>query len=130
MGRRRSIHIPPVKHGAPIPMAAVVGDILMSSGIIGADPRTGILGTTAEQQAQFAFANLERVIAAAKGSIGDVVHVTVFLQDFADRGAVNEPWLRMFPDEDDRPARHTLRADLPGELLVQIEVVAVLDTPT
>ena len=32
----------------------------------------------------------------------------------------------MFPDEDDRPARHTVRADLRRGMLVQLEFIAVI----
>ena len=37
----RSIHVDGVQHGAPIPMGARVGNMIFSSGIIGADPSTG-----------------------------------------------------------------------------------------
>jgi hypothetical protein len=32
----------------------------------------------------------------------------------------------MFLDEHDRPARHTTQSDLPGTLVIQVEMVAVL----
>jgi 2-iminobutanoate/2-iminopropanoate deaminase len=125
--RRRTIHIDPVRHAAPIPMAAVVGNVLMTSGVMGADPATGDLAESADDQARFAFQNVQRVLEAAGGSLDDVVHVTVFVKDFAFREAVNKPWLELYPDENDRPARHTVKADLPGTMLVQLEVVAVLE---
>jgi 2-iminobutanoate/2-iminopropanoate deaminase len=125
--RRRTIHIDPVRHAAPIPMAAVVGNVLMTSGVMGADPATGDLAEGADDQARFAFQNVQRVLEAAGGSLDDVVHVTVFVKDFAFREAVNKPWLELYPDENDRPARHTVKADLPGTMLVQLEVVAVLE---
>ena len=53
--------------------------------------------------------------------------MTCLLADLGDREAINRPWLDMFPDEDDRPARHTSRYDPPGGMKVQIEIVAVLD---
>ena len=127
MARRRSVFIDPVRHTAPIPMAAVVGNLLMTSGIMGADPSTGELAASTEDQARFVFENLERVLAEAGGSVDDVVHVTVFVKDLAYREAVNVPWLDRFPDEGNRPARHTVQADLPGAMLVQIEVVAVIE---
>ena len=46
--------------------------------------------------------------------------------DDAYRGDVNREWLSMFPDEDDRPARHIVRTDLRRGMLVQCEFVAVL----
>jgi hypothetical protein len=32
----------------------------------------------------------------------------------------------MFPDENNEPVRHAIKADLPGENIVQLEIVAVL----
>ena len=124
---RRSIHIDPVRHAAPIPMAAKVGNLLMTSGILGADPATGEMAEGPEAQARFCFENMRRILSAAGGSLGDVVHVTVFVKDHSYRQAVNVPWLELFPDENDRPARHTLKAELPGTLEVQLEVVAVIE---
>ena len=50
------------------------------------------------------------------------------MKDRSQREAVNAPWLEMFPDEDDRPARHAIEYDaFPPGILVQLEVVAVLD---
>ena len=49
------------------------------------------------------------------------------LADLGDRDALNQPWLEMFPDENDRLARHTSKYDPPGGMKVQIEIVAVLD---
>jgi 2-iminobutanoate/2-iminopropanoate deaminase len=54
-----------------------------------------------------------------------VAKLNVFLSDDADRAHVNTEWLRMFPDPDDRPARHTVRADLRRGMLMQLEFVAV-----
>ena len=50
------------------------------------------------------------------------------MQDRSQRDAVNRPWLKMFPDEEDRPARHAIEYQgfTPG-ILVQLEIVAVLD---
>src|SRR5262245_8852192 len=107
-------------------MAAMVRNVLMTSGILGADPATGDLADNADDQASFAFENLRRVLDAAGGSLDDVVHITVFVKDLALRESVNKPWLTLFPDEHDRPARHTIKADLPGTMLVQLEVVAVI----
>ena len=51
--------------------------------------------------------------------------LTVFLSDDANRAHVNTEWLKMFPDADDRPARHTVRTDLRRGMLVQLEFIAV-----
>jgi 2-iminobutanoate/2-iminopropanoate deaminase len=54
-----------------------------------------------------------------------VAKLTVFLDDDAHRAHVNTEWLKMFPDADDRPARHTVRTDLRRGMLVQLEFIAV-----
>ena len=40
--------------------------------------------------------------------------------------ALNREWTAAFPDETSRPARHVLKADLGGGILVQADVIAVL----
>jgi 2-iminobutanoate/2-iminopropanoate deaminase len=55
-----------------------------------------------------------------------VAKLTVFLDDDADRAHVNTEWLKMFPDADDRPARHTVRTDLRRGMRVQLEFIAVV----
>ena len=45
------------------------------------------------------------------------------------REALNVEWIKCFPDEHDRPARHTLvKTDLPGGMLMQIEIIAVIQS--
>jgi 2-iminobutanoate/2-iminopropanoate deaminase len=121
----QSFEIPPVKHNAPIPMAAKVGNVVMTSGVMGADPQTGQVPESLEEQAKNCFINLETVLTKAGATKDDVVRVTVFIKSNQNRQLVNPPWLEMFPDENARPARHqtvveTLNFD------IQIEAIAVL----
>ena len=54
--------------------------------------------------------------------------IKVYMKDRSQRDAVNRPWLEMFPDEDDRPARHAIEYDaFPPGVLVQLEIIAVVD---
>lgn len=108
-------------------MAAKVGNLLMTSGVLGADPGTGELAEGPEAQARFCFENMRRILDQAGGALDDVVHVTVFVREHSYRQAVNVPWLELFPDENDRPARHTLKAELPGTMEVQLEFVALIE---
>ena len=59
-GKRRSVHVDGVEHGAPIPMGAVVGNMLFSSGIGGIDPANGIAPTDLGEQCELAFTNMEK----------------------------------------------------------------------
>lgn len=127
MGKRTSYQIPGVKHAAPIPFGARVGNTLYSSAIQGIDAATGKLSEDVYEQAEHCFKNLRTLLEVAGSSPGDIVRMTCLLADLGDREAINRPWLEMFPDENDRPARHTSRYDPPGGMKVQIEIVAVLD---
>ena len=123
---RQSLEIPGAKHAAPIPMGARVGNMVFSSGIMGQDPATGRLPEDAKSQVKFAFVNMEALMKAAGGSVADVGRVTVFVKDNSLRPLINEQWLKYFPDEHDRPARHTTVVDVAGGMLVQLEIIAVL----
>jgi 2-iminobutanoate/2-iminopropanoate deaminase len=103
---RESFEILPVKHNAPIPMASRVGNILYTSGIMGADPDSGRLPEAIEEQAENCFRNLANVLARAGARPEEVVKVTVYIKSNNTRQAVNPAWLKMFPDEHSRPASH------------------------
>lgn len=123
----RSLEIPGVSHGnAPIPMGARVGNMIFSSGIMGKDPATNELPADVELQAKFAFENMLALLKAGGASLDNLARMTVFIKNETARPAVNAQWLKFFPDPHDRPARHTLVYDLPGGMLLQLEIVAVI----
>jgi len=125
--RPRSLEVPGVSHGgAPIPMGARVGNMLFSSGIMGKDPATNELPADVNLQAKFAFENMQALLKAGGATLDDLAHMTVFIREESARAAINEQWLRCFPDPHDRPARHTLTYDLRGGMLLQLEIVAVI----
>ena len=124
----RSIHVDGVKHGAPIPFGARVGNMIFSSGIIGTDPATGKVPDDLDSQCVFAFANMKTMLENAGGNLENIGSIKVYMKDRSQRESVNRPWLEMFPDEDDRPARHAIEYDaFPPGILVQLEVIAVVD---
>ena len=127
MGKRQTLEIPGVTHGAPIPMGVKIGNFLFSSGVMGKDPATGAFPDEPARQAELMFQNLRTLMEQAGGSLDDVAHLTVFVKDDAYREHLNQEWLKAFPDERDRPARHTMLWNLSGGMLIQCEVVAVLD---
>jgi 2-iminobutanoate/2-iminopropanoate deaminase len=126
MAKRKSIHVKGMEHGAPIPNGAVVGNVIFSSAISGKDAQTGVLSDDPNEQAEAMFRNLRLFMENAGGGPDNIGHMTVFLKEEKYRDAVNKAWLKMFPDEHDRPARHALKAELRGQMLFQIEVIAVL----
>lgn len=126
MARRRSIHVEGISHQNPIPVAARVGNIVASSVISAVDPATGETPSTLEAQCALIFSNMRRILESAGATAGDIVRVGVYMEDPSQRAAMNEYWLEMFPDEDDRPARHTQQESLPGARLIAADFIAVL----
>ena len=125
--KRRSIHVEGIQHGAPIPMGALVGNVLFSSGIMGNDPATGKVPEDLETQCEHAFTNMKSLVENAGGTVEDIGSIKVWMKDRGQREAVNRPWLKMFPDEDNRPARHAIEYDaFPPGVQVQLEIIAVL----
>jgi len=129
MSRRQNYSIPGIRHVAnPIPMAARVGNAFQSSAIPGRDPATNRVPEDAAKEIEFAFANARALLDAADVEADQVVYVEVLLADNALRGDVNKHWLDWFPNDDDRPARHTTIRDLPNGMKIQLVVRAQLET--
>lgn len=126
MAKRNSIHIKGMEHGAPIPNGAVLGNMVFSSAIGGKDAKTGFLSDDPDEQAAAMFRNLELFMQSVGGTPANIGYMKVYLKEEKYRDNVNGPWLKMFPDEHDRPARHAIKVDLRGKNLFQIEVIAVL----
>ena len=127
MAKRQSIDVPGlVPHKNPISHCTKIGNMIFSGGIIGYDPDTGEIPDDLDSQATNAFANMKTLIEGAGATLDDIGKVTVFMQDNSNRDAVNREWLALFPEEHDRPARHALQVNLPGNMLIQLEIVAVL----
>jgi 2-iminobutanoate/2-iminopropanoate deaminase len=115
-----------MEHNAPIPNGVVVGNLVFSSAISGKDAKTGVLSPDADEQSEAMFRNLRLFMESAGGTTDDIAHVKLYIKDEKYRDNVNRAWLRIFPDEHDRPARHALKAELRGSVLFQIKVIAVL----
>jgi 2-iminobutanoate/2-iminopropanoate deaminase len=126
MAKRKSLHIKGMEHGAPIPNGVVIGNMIFSSAISGKDAKSGVLSPDPDEQAAAMFRNLSLFMESAGGAPDNIAYMKVYLKEEKLRDSVNKAWLQMFPDEHDRPARHAIKAELRGEVLFQIEVIAVL----
>jgi enamine deaminase RidA (YjgF/YER057c/UK114 family) len=127
MSQRQTIHVEGFSHVNPIPAAARVGPLLMSGLINGTDPATGKPAATLEEQCRHMFGQVRRIVEAGGGGTGDIVRLLVWLKDRSQRQPLNDEWLAMFPDPNDRPARLTVQAaELSGGILVQCEVTAYI----
>ena len=126
MAKRSVIEIPGLAHNAPIPMGAKVGNLIFSSAISGRDPETEKLPPDPDEQAEILFQNIRRFMQLAGGTPENIGHMTVFLKDEKYRESINKAWVKMFPDEHNRPARHAVKIEMRGEVLFQVELIAVL----
>jgi 2-iminobutanoate/2-iminopropanoate deaminase len=124
--KRRTLGVAGIGHQAPIPQAVELGGVVFSSAILGQDPATGELPPEPARQTELIFEHVRALLEQAHGSPDAIVKMTFYVTDEAFRDHVNREWLRMFPDENDRPARHTVRTDV-RRGLVQCEFVAVLE---
>ena len=91
------------------------------------DPATGNVAATLEEQCKFMFQHVRSIMAAAGGSTDDIVKMSVWMADRSKRDVLNAEWLKMFPDEHSRPARHALQMNMDGGALVQCDFTAVID---
>lgn len=126
MTARHSIHVAGLEHGKlPIPNASRIGPFIATGGIRGVDPKTRVMPDDVAGQTALMFANLRAIIEAAGASCDDILKLTIWIADPAAREAINVEWLKVFPDEHSRPARHILSYELPAGMLVQCEALAV-----
>ena len=128
MAKRQILTVPGIPHHQnPIPQGVKIGNMVYSSAISGADADTGELPEDAAAQARNTFRNIKLLMDEAGGTTDDIAKMAVSLRNEEARKSVNEAWVEMFPDEDNRPARHTQSAQINPRYHVQIEIIAVLD---
>ncbi|MFT0546470.1 RidA family protein [Allopusillimonas ginsengisoli] len=125
--KRTSIYTDGFGHKNPIPAACRIGNMVYTGSILGTNAETGEYGETLEEQCLWMFENIDRIIRAAGGSPESIIKVTVWMKDRTQRKAVNVEWLKMFPDANSRPARHTMDAALDGGKLIECSFVAILN---
>jgi 2-iminobutanoate/2-iminopropanoate deaminase len=115
---------------APTPRAAYSqavrrGPLLVLSGQVGTDPRTGrLVGDDVGEQTRQALDNLGSVLQAAGSSWSDVVSVRVYLVDRADYAAMNAVYDAAMVEP--YPARTTVYCGLNPGNKVEIDAVAVV----
>jgi enamine deaminase RidA (YjgF/YER057c/UK114 family) len=122
--RIKAANIP--EHTNPFPAAVKIKNMLFSSAVGGDDPDTHELPADKAAQIANAFQTVRNIMQEACGSPADIAKVTIYVADRDDRRLINPHWLAMFPDEDDRPVRHTSATALPPGRYIQIEFIAVL----
>ena len=108
----------------PYSQAIVAGNLVFASGQIPIVPATGeIVQGDITVQAEQAIKNVGAILKEAGTDYGNVVKTTCFLADMSDFAAFNAVYGKHFTG---KPARSCVAVkDLPKNVLVEIEVVAV-----
>ena len=128
MAKRERISGPGIpEHTNPFSAAVKIGNLVFSAAVGGDDPDTHELPSDKESQIRNAFQTVRNMLEQAGGSPENIAKMTVYVEDRSIRPMVNPYWIEMFPEEDDRPVRHFLPADMPAGRHIQLEFMAVLD---
>ncbi len=126
MTKRQVIQINGSAHENPIPTAVKIGNMVYTSALIGTDPSSGQMPETVEEEVAQLFTYILEIMEKAGGSSENIAHLSVSVTDRSYKEIVNKEWLKLFPDPDNRPARHTTVHSLKPGVHVQVEMVAVL----
>lgn len=111
----------------PYSQAVRVGSTVYLSGQIPLDPKTqDLVGDDFVAQARQVFDNISAVVAAAGGTTGDIVKLTVYLTDLGRFAEVNEIMTGYFNEP--YPARAAIGvAALPRNVQIEIDAIMVVD---
>ena len=128
MSGREEIRVPdlaePISHYTD---AVRAGDLLFVSGCVPVDGEGRLVGgDDVVAQARQVLANVGAVLAAAGATFADVVKVTVYLTDIADRARINPVRQEVFGEA--RPASTLVEVSalaIPGAKL-EVEAVALI----
>jgi len=124
--KREVIHIKGATHKNPIPTAVKIKNLVYSSALKGTHPETGEIPENVEEEVENIFNYIREIVKKAGGSTDDIAKVSVSLVDRELKKVVNKEWLKMFPNDNNRPVRHSTVRNLNVGLSVQIEFIAVL----
>ena len=126
---RQSISIPGFSHKNPVSTACKKANIVVSGALGGVDPETGLLPDSFAEQCRNLFTHIRNIVTQAGGSVEDVVKIELWLENMSDREAVNDEWVKMFPNADSRPTRHAFpgAGQFGNGILIVGNMMAVLE---
>lgn len=109
----------------PVPSGIRSGNLIYCGHIAGTDPVNGDLPDSLDAQLRNVFRNMQTLVERAGGTIDTIARVGLFLRQLGDLTAVNEHWIAMFPNAEDRPTYKFLQTDLPERCQIQLDFFAV-----
>ncbi|MDU3354701.1 Rid family detoxifying hydrolase [Clostridium sp.] len=103
--------------------AAIVGDLIFTSGQLPINPETKELITEIKAATRQSLENVKGILEEVGSSMDKVVKATVFVKDLGQFGEVNEVYSEYFGKNS--PARSCVQvAKLPMDAVIEIEVIA------
>lgn len=112
----------------PYVQAVDLGNLVLTSGQIPVNPKTGDVPTDIVAQARQSLENVKAIVEQSGLAVADIVKTTVFVKDLNDFAAVNAEYERFFKENNHPafPARSCVEvARLPKDVDVEIEAIAV-----
>ncbi len=113
--------LPPV---GPHSQAIRRGNILAVGGQVGTDPHSGILCDGIHEQLRQAMTNVKELLKEAGSSFADVVMLHVYLTEHGHFREMNQVLSEFLAEP--FPARTTAYVQLPPDILVEVDALAVL----
>jgi enamine deaminase RidA (YjgF/YER057c/UK114 family) len=114
IARRQTIQVPGRgRVHSPVPEGIKVGEFIFSS-LMGPTGPDREQERNAAEDAELLFQRIQDLVVAGGGTPENIVEMAVYVFDDDDREAINGEWLKMFPDANDRPARHILNVSPHG----------------
>ena len=104
-----------------------LGNMIITSGQIPVNPKTGEVPADVAAQARQSLDNVKAIVEAAGLKVGDIVKTTVFVKDLNDFATVNATYEAFFTEHNATfPARSCVEvARLPKDVKIEIEAIAV-----
>lgn len=104
-----------------------LGGMIITSGQIPVDPKTGLVADDITAQARQSLDNVQAIIEAAGLKVSDIVKTTVFVKDLNDFATVNAAYEAFFTEHKAPfPARSCVEvARLPKDVKIEIEAIAI-----
>ncbi|SLM61581.1 MULTISPECIES: 2-iminobutanoate/2-iminopropanoate deaminase [Dickeya] len=104
-----------------------LGSLIITSGQIPVDPKTGLVADDVTAQARQSLENVKAIVQAAGLKVSNIVKTTVFVKDLNDFATVNAAYEAFFTEHNAPfPARSCVEvARLPKDVKIEIEAIAV-----
>ncbi|MGL4860781.1 MAG: 2-iminobutanoate/2-iminopropanoate deaminase [Enterobacteriaceae bacterium] len=104
-----------------------LGNLVITSGQIPVDPKTGAVADDITGQTRQSLANVKAIVEQAGLKVANIVKTTIFVKDMNDFATVNAAYEAFFKENDSGfPARSCVEvARLPKDVKIEIEAIAV-----